>query len=94
MAGAVLFNLRKELLRSSPPLPFVLLRSAKTSTHADRHLVGARHVGMSQLATLRHADEPQDCLLIGVDRKGPAHGQSDAIDPGCVKTKKFEARRE
>ena len=36
---------------------------------------------MSQLATLRHADEPQDCLLIGVDRKGPAHGQSDAIDP-------------
>jgi len=33
------------------------------------------------LARLRHADEPQECLLIGVDRKGPPHGQSDAIDP-------------
>ncbi len=33
------------------------------------------------LARLRHADEHQECLLIGVDRKGPADGQSDAIDP-------------
>ena len=33
------------------------------------------------LARLRHADEHQEYLLIGVDRKGPADGQSDAIDP-------------
>jgi hypothetical protein len=33
------------------------------------------------LAPLTHADEPQECPLIGVDRSGPAHGQSDAIDP-------------
>jgi hypothetical protein len=32
------------------------------------------------LAPLRHADEHQKCLLIGVDRKGLADGQSDAID--------------
>jgi hypothetical protein len=33
------------------------------------------------LARLRHADEHHECLLIGVDRKGLADGQSDAIDP-------------
>jgi hypothetical protein len=32
-------------------------------------------------ARLRHADEPQECLLIGVDRKWPADSQSGAIDP-------------
>jgi hypothetical protein len=35
----------------------------------------------SALARLRHADEHQECLLIGVDRKRPANGQSDAIEP-------------
>jgi hypothetical protein len=33
------------------------------------------------LARLRHADRLRNCLLIGVDRKGPAHSQSGAIDP-------------
>jgi hypothetical protein len=33
------------------------------------------------LARLRHADEHQGCPLIGVERKGPADGQSDANDP-------------
>jgi hypothetical protein len=31
------------------------------------------------MARLRHADEHQEYLLIGVDR--PADGQSDPIDP-------------
>jgi hypothetical protein len=31
-------------------------------------------------ARLRRADEHQECLLIGVDRKGPADGERDAID--------------
>jgi hypothetical protein len=31
------------------------------------------------LAPLRHADEHQECPLIGVGRKGPADGQSNAI---------------
>lgn len=26
-------------------------------------------------------DQRQVCLLLGVDRKGPADGQSDAVDP-------------
>jgi hypothetical protein len=26
-------------------------------------------------------DERQECLLIGVDQKGPTDGQSDAVDP-------------
>jgi hypothetical protein len=33
------------------------------------------------LAPLKHADERQECLLLGVDRKGPADGQGDAVDP-------------
>jgi hypothetical protein len=33
------------------------------------------------LARLRQAVEHQECPLIGIDRKGPADGQSDAIDP-------------
>ena len=33
------------------------------------------------LAPLRHADEHRGCPLIGVERKGPADGQVDAIDP-------------
>jgi hypothetical protein len=35
----------------------------------------------SALAPLKHADERQECLLLGVDRKGPADGQGDAVDP-------------
>jgi hypothetical protein len=30
---------------------------------------------------LKHADERQECLLLGVDRKGAADGQSDANSP-------------
>src|SRR5580693_2709778 len=33
------------------------------------------------MAPSRHADEHQECPLIEVHRKGPAHGQSDANDP-------------
>jgi hypothetical protein len=33
------------------------------------------------MAPLRHADRLRKCLLIGADRKWPALGQSDAIDP-------------
>jgi hypothetical protein len=46
---------------------------------------GGRGASQSQrpnLARLRHADEHQECPLIGADRKGPPDGQSDAIDPG------------
>src|ERR1700687_3093449 len=38
------------------------------------------------MARLRHADGDSKRLLIGEDRKSPAHSQNDAIDPGCVKT--------
>ena len=39
------------------------------------------------MALLRHADRPRTGLLIGTDRKRAAAGQSEAIDPGCVKTR-------
>jgi hypothetical protein len=38
------------------------------------------------LAPLRRADEYQECPLIGVDRKGLADGQSNAIDPNDAET--------
>ena len=34
-----------------------------------------------ELARLRHAARLGNCLLIGPDRKLPADGQVDAIDP-------------
>jgi hypothetical protein len=46
----------------------------------ENRLYGGRH-HFRCCARLRHADEHQECPLIGVDRKGPADGQSDAIDP-------------
>jgi hypothetical protein len=33
---------------------------------------------LPKLAPLRHANFPEN---VGVDRKWPAHGQNDAIDP-------------
>ncbi len=39
---------------------------------------------MCAVAPLRHADEHQECLLIGVDRKRPPDGQSEAIDPSAT----------
>lgn len=33
------------------------------------------------LARLRHAAGPEECLLIGKDRKSPRFGQIDANDP-------------
>jgi hypothetical protein len=46
---------------------------------------------LPELAPLRHADEAQECLLIGVDQKWPADDQSDAIDPR--RTLRHSARR-
>jgi len=34
----------------------------------------------SLLAPLKHADERQECLLLAVERKGPADGRSGAVD--------------
>jgi hypothetical protein len=51
-----------------------------TTSDAHNH----RAVGKARSlvgAPLRHADRLRACPLIGVERKGPAHGQSDAIDP-------------
>jgi len=46
------------------------------------------------MAPLRHADRLRICPFIGVDRKWPAGGQNDAIDPGCVKTQKSKRDEE
>jgi hypothetical protein len=42
--------------------------------------------GFPEVAPLRHAEEHQKCPLIGLDRKGPAHGQSEAIVPELTRT--------
>jgi hypothetical protein len=41
----------------------------------------SRLAAVSSLAPLRHADEHEECLLIGGRPEGPADGGSDAIDP-------------
>jgi len=41
------------------------------------------------LAPLKRADERQKCLLIGMDRKGLADGQSDANDPQRMPRRAF-----
>ena len=41
----------------------------------------ATMIGLPLLAPLKHADERQECLLLGVDRKGLADGQRDAFGP-------------
>jgi hypothetical protein len=40
------------------------------------------------VAPLRHADRRCERLFIAVDRKWSIRGQNDAIDPGCVKTRR------
>jgi hypothetical protein len=48
----------------------------------------------SLIGTFETAGGRRECPFIGADQKSPAEGQDDAIDPGCVKTQKFETRRE
>ena len=45
-------------------------------------------------ALLRHANRLGNWPLFGEDRKRAAHGQTDANDPGCVKTCAHEERAE
>src|SRR5882762_3504173 len=54
-------------------------RSQTSRTVSTDELISAQR--FRALARLRHADEHQGCPLIGVERKGPADGQSDANDP-------------
>jgi hypothetical protein len=58
-------------------VPATLLARAEEVIEWGADCCGAR----VRCCRLRNADEHQECLLIGVDRKGPAHGQSDTIDP-------------
>ncbi len=49
--------------------------------------------GPCTMALLRHANRLGNWPLFGEDRKQAAHGQTNANDPGCVKTCARRARR-
>jgi hypothetical protein len=38
------------------------------------------------LAQMRSGDGARQCLMFGVDRTYRGHHETDAFDPGCVKT--------
>jgi hypothetical protein len=76
----------KKIIRSRKPVSmtrrsFRLKRSQNCAPGRAASVGGLFQFECRLLARLRRADEQQECLLIGVDRKGPADGRSDAIDP-------------